>query len=83
MSILLWPETGNGTSTPLAVKTNKNKACGAAWKEGLYNKSFKVYCRFLVNDINFLLNKRMCLDISSTGPVDARSLKSHSKPPKK
>ena len=31
ISILLWPETGNPTRTPLAVKTNKNKAC---WQRG-------------------------------------------------
>jgi len=29
-AILLWPETGNGTSTPLAVKKNKKKADWAA-----------------------------------------------------
>ena len=84
--ILLWPETGNGTSTPLAVKKNKKKGEGAVWKEQLYNIS-RCICTFnrdvkLLLNVAFFSKKRMCLDIIPTCQLDAINLKCHLKPPK-
>ena len=36
--ILLWPETGNGTSTPLAVKKNKKKGKGQSGRNSFITK---------------------------------------------
>ena len=84
-TILLWPETGNPTRTPLAVKTNKNKAC---WQRGRNSFITKVgvsvftSVTFWLEEIIFFV-KEAKVPGHTNRPVNAKYLKSHSKPPKK